>query len=324
MLSKRELDVIDRHGEMIDGKRVEQWDGMFSVYYKRTGKMWVHDVSPRKSSQQELYFHSIDSTAGTLTRTHPIKLWDLRRCLTARETARLQGFPESFHLPTTCYNQLFGNAVAVPCAEYAMSCVLDGRERTYLDICSGIGGFSVAAKTVVPSMTCVGFSEIRRAAIACYEHNFPGVVSLGDARKVVDWPQADAVFAGFPCQPFSTANPHKNAQTHNAADFFEVILYAIRSSGCTRVVLENVCNLMTVGRTQWESLQNGLMELGFNLEYGVLRADCFGLPQTRKRLYVVGKRGGRPRKLNPPPCDTKRRIGDIIEKSNTTDTFSGK
>ena len=314
MLSKRELEVIDRHGIPKDGVRVPQWDGASSVYYKKTGKLWVHDHTPRRHTLQEFYFHSIDSVAGTLTRTHPIKLWDLRRKLTARETARLQGFPESFILPRRSYNKLIGNAVAVPCAAHALSRVLDGTEKTYIDLCSGVGGFAFAAHRHNVNLTCVGFSEILPAAIECYRENFPQAPALGDATLIKEFPHCDILFAGFPCQPFSNANSQKHTKRHSRIDFYQTVLNAVEASKCSRIVLENVSNFLTVGAQQWEGLKTGLEALGFHLETGILNAADFNLPQIRRRVYIVGKRGTHPLKFCQPKSGEDKRIRDILER----------
>ena len=162
MLSKRKLEVIDRHGtpSSRDGVCVPQWDGTSSIYLKRRAKLWVHDHTPRRHALQEFYFHSIESVAGTLTASHPIKLWDLKRRLSPRETARLQGFPEEFILPRCSYNKLIGNAVAVPCATHALSRVLDGSEKTYVDLCAGISANTKPPPCSLHSSACKRASHI--------------------------------------------------------------------------------------------------------------------------------------------------------------------
>ena len=254
-LSAREREVLDRHGVPRDGIRVPQWEGASSVYFETTGRLWVHNHRRRKNALQEFYFHSADSVCGTLTGSHPIKLWDLRRRLMDRELARLQGFPEEFLLPSRSAVKLFGNAVCVPCAEHACSRVLDGTERTHIDLCAGIGGFHIAARNVVPSLRCVGFSEIHPSAIRCYTDNFPDTPSLGDATALSSPPECDLLTAGFPCQPFSNAYSGKRGGApHPCVDFFETVLECVERSGCSRVVLENVPNFVTVGMERMEKM----------------------------------------------------------------------
>lgn len=307
MLSQRECEVIDRHLQESgtqDGVRVLQWENASSVYFAGTGKLWVHNHAPRKQAKQELYFHSVHSVASTLTCAHPLKFWDLRRQATAREMARIQGFPDSFVLPRSRHARLFGNAVAVPCATHAVSRVVSTKEGPsedppsplrHLDLCAGIGGFSLAVHANAPrgASVCVGYSEICPAAIKCYEDNFPNAPALGDARGVEVWPECDLLTAGFPCQPFSVSNTRARREGHKSRDFFRVVLDAVRQSKATRVVLENVASIVNTGAEQWTVLCDTLRDdLGFVLDHAVLCASEFGVPQKRRRMYLVGRRDG--------------------------------
>ena len=90
-----------------------------SVYSARTGRLWVHNETPRRQAYQEHVYVASWSVCGTLTCSHPVKLWDLGRSLTVRETMRVQGFPDTFVPPRARAQRLLGNAVAVPCAAHA-------------------------------------------------------------------------------------------------------------------------------------------------------------------------------------------------------------
>lgn len=297
MLSQRERDVLERHerANPASGERVPQWDGWLSVYMKDTGRLWVHNDQPRRQAIQELVFHSVDSVSTTLTCSHTLKFWDLKRSATPRETARLQGFPETFKLPPSRYNRLIGNAVAVPCAAHALACLmLPHNDVTHIDMCAGIGGFTFAGQAVGLNMTCVGYSEVMTAALKCYKLNFPDAPCLGDATTVKVWPKAQLLTAGFPCQPFSKCNSRLRRDTHTHQDFFEVVLHAIEQSQVDYVVLENVATLLSSGAEKFKQLKHGLTRLGFDMDMHVLNAREFGLPQSRKRLYIIANRTGSP------------------------------
>lgn len=301
-LSATDLAIVDRHlaAGVGDGVRVPQWDGAFSV--TKDGRLWVHKDTPRKQAFQErVYCHSVRGIAPTLTCSHPLKFYDLRRYATPREVARVQGFPDSFQLPVRRVARLFGNAVAVPCARHACACVLDDTKSSsppspspsplsYLDVCAGIGGMSVALHQVAPQAVCVGYSEIFPAAIRCYEANFPNAPALGDARLVTHWPACDLVLLSIPCQSFSTCIPASRRALHPSRDLHEVALAAVARSGATRVVFENVPTMRATGKEAWTAFCDGLRALGFALDAHVLDARDFGLPQARKRLYLVGRR----------------------------------
>ena len=304
-LSKRELEVIDRHASasgMQDGVRVRQWDGAWSVFYEDSGRLWVHNDTRRKQAYQELYFYSSGSVVGTITCSHPIKLWDERRYLTPRETARLQGFPDSMILPDAQYSRLFGNAVSVGCAAFAISRVCDAAETIrHLDVCSGIGGFSFALDMRVYTARNVGFSEVMKAAKDCYTRNFPDSPDLGDARSAT-WPECDLLTAGFPCQPFSCSNTRDRRSRHESRDFYRIVLDAALRSNATRVVLENVVSFKTLGRDKFEELVTTLESRGFWTSCSVLDSGDSGVPQRRKRLYIVASKLAPPLSWNRPPA----------------------
>lgn len=327
MLNDTERRVVETHtrvagnasGGFQDGVRVRQWENATSVYYRATGRLWVHNDTPRKQAYQELYFHSLDSVCNTLTCRHPILFWDLRRRATPREHLRIQGFPDTFYAPQRSVVRLIGNAVAVPCAAHACSRVVDVSEVdvAHIDLCAGIGGFSCAMTLACPSTRCVGFSEIDPTATRCYVENFPDAPALGDAERVAEWPRCDVLTAGFPCQPFSCANSRRRRDTHAKRDFFHTVCDAIRLSGAQRIVLENVPTLLTVGRVRFDEMMQCLHSMGFVTEHSVLDAHHFGVPQYRKRLYIVGRRdGGDLRSLHDdiPTTDhvTLRTVIDVV------------
>lgn len=325
-LTEKQASILDRHfaahppgGELT---RVWQWEGASSVYNPKTGRLHVHKHDRRKSAKQEFVFESARSVCSTVVSqaAHTVKLWDLRRQLTPRELARLQGFPENFALPRTRYHSLFGNAVAVPMAAYGCAAVLgadaDGPVR-FLDVCAGIGGFHLGMMRAAPAAVCVGFCEIKGAAVECYSSNFPSAPALGDARTTA-WPDADVLCAGFPCQPFSRAQQKMEPIAHPSFDFFRYVLRGIDESKARGVVLENVTALLSTGKDVFDTLRSELRERGFRVLHQVLDARDFGLPQRRRRVIVVARRGAGSEDLTfapVPPCATPSVIGDVLEDS---------
>lgn len=318
-LSEHHKNVIQKHIEssgLQNKKRIKQWDGAYSVYCAASGRLWVHNDHPKKQTLQELYFYSASGVVGTLTTCHPIKLWDLQRELCPRELARLQGFPEHMKLPSRKIVRLFGNAVAVPCAAYAISRVCHASDSiSHLDVCAGVGGFSFALKTVCPKANTVGFSEICKSAVHCFKENFPNCRELGDAKLVESWPKCDLLTAGFPCQPFS-CNARQRARNKNPSkDFYKIVLHALKQSNASKFVLENVKTFLSIGKESYLDLLTELQNLGFSVESCVLNSVDFGLPQERKRLYIVGQKNVPPLAFLPIPHIEKRQIHDILSTS---------
>ena len=161
----------------------------------------------------------------------------------------------------------------------------------YLDLFSGAGGFRAAFEQV-PGMECVGFCEIDPRAVASYRALFDtkGEWFIDDARKIDtgQLPAFDLVCGGFPCQSFSVAGQRKGFEDARGTLFFEItrILGAQKPAF---VLLENVPGLLShdEGRT-FNIILGALSDLGYHVEWQVLNSADFGVPQSRKRVFIVG------------------------------------
>ncbi len=164
---------------------------------------------------------------------------------------------------------------------------------TYLDLFCGIGGFRIAANRVFSKrgieFSCVFSSDIDPDAQTSYEANFdqrPG----GNIRAIStsEIPDHDLLFAGFPCQPFSIMGSLRGFEDTRGTLFFE-IARIIAARKPKAFVLENVKQL--VGHDEGRTLNHileVLLQLGYQVDYKVLNALHFGLPQKRERVFIVG------------------------------------
>lgn len=171
----------------------------------------------------------------------------------------------------------------------------------FIDLFAGIGGirkgFELACEAQGIECECVFTSEIKEAAIQVLKQNHPEDEIVGDITKVVetDIPDFDYLLAGFPCQAFSAAGKRMGFEDTRGTLFFDVarILKAKKPRG---FVLENVEGLVNhdkqnpkdkIGRTL-TTILNTLQDLGYKVSWRVLNASDFGVPQDRKRIYIVG------------------------------------
>ena len=169
----------------------------------------------------------------------------------------------------------------------------------FVDLFCGIGGFHVAAQIVAAEHAlkaeCVFASDIDPDAQKAYHANF-GQMPAGDITQVdaADVPEHDILFAGFPCQAFSICGDRKGFDDVRGTLFFDVarILEAKRPAA---FVLENVKQLRghDEGRTLARILET-LQHLGYSVDWRILNALHFGLPQKRERIFLVGFREARP------------------------------
>jgi DNA (cytosine-5)-methyltransferase 1 len=159
----------------------------------------------------------------------------------------------------------------------------------YIDLFAGIGGFHQAMSQVFKDQVqCVFASEWDRNCQAVYYDNY-GMRPVGDITKVEakDISPHDVLCAGFPCQPFSIAGKKLGFADTRGTLFHEIIRIAKHHKPKV-MLLENVKNL--VGHDKGKTLNtilNHLNLIGYNVTYKVLNASHFGVPQARKRIYIV-------------------------------------
>ncbi len=158
---------------------------------------------------------------------------------------------------------------------------------TFADMFCGIGGFHSAAASL--GMKCVFACDIDDEARKAYEHNYrlrpESDICRLDMGRI---PDHDVLLAGFPCQPFSIIGSGHGFADARGTLFFE-LARIIEAKQPRAFVLENVRRLASHnnGQTLSRILQI-LRELGYHVDYRILNALHFGLPQKRERILIVG------------------------------------
>lgn len=165
---------------------------------------------------------------------------------------------------------------------------------TFIDLFAGIGGIRKGLEMAITAQgnnpVCVFTSEIKPHAISVLKQNHPDEVISGDITQInaSDIPSFDILCAGFPCQAFSSAGKREGFADTRGTMFFEVerILSEKRPKG---FILENVEGLVNhdKGRTL-KVILHRLTSIGYKVSYRVLNSKYFGVPQERKRIYLVG------------------------------------
>ena len=122
-----------------------------------------------------------------------------------------------------------------------------------------------------------------------------GELFFEDARKIVpeELPDIDLICGGFPCQSFSIAGKRGGFEDARGTLFFEIARIA-RVKRPKYLLLENVPGLLSHdgGRT-FATILSTLSELGYDVAWQVLNSANFGVPQARKRVFIVGYLGER-------------------------------
>lgn len=182
----------------------------------------------------------------------------------------------------------------------------------YFSLFSGVGGFELAIKD-----ECVGFSEIDKYAISVYKYHYPNHKNYGDITQI-DWstvPDFDLVVGGSPCQDLSVAGKQQGLNGDRSGLFFEYIR-CLEEKQPTNFIWENVKGAFSSNRG-WDftAIQNSFSEAGYDVEWQVLNAKDFGVPQNRERVFVVGHLRGKSRpKVFPISRDNPKTLREITSK----------
>jgi DNA (cytosine-5)-methyltransferase 1 len=178
----------------------------------------------------------------------------------------------------------------------------------FIDLFAGLGGIRLGFEKSFQELgfetECVMTSEIKPYAIETLSKNFTHDYFVGDIFEVENKkiPDFDFLLGGFPCQPFSAGGKRQGFVDTRGTLFFEIerILKDKKPYG---FILENVEGLVKhdlenkndkIGRTLSTILFKLENELGYNVSWKVLDSIDFGLPQSRKRIFIVGTKDEKP------------------------------
>ena len=159
----------------------------------------------------------------------------------------------------------------------------------YLSVCSGVEAASVAWKPL--GWKPVAFAEIEPFPSAVLSHHYPTVPNFGDITNYKDWNLNESVellVGGTPCQAFSVAGLRKGLEDPrgNLTLVFAGILDRLKPKW---FVWENVPGVLSSnGGRDFGSFLGAVAELRYGFAYRVLDAQYFGVPQRRRRVFVVG------------------------------------
>jgi len=161
------------------------------------------------------------------------------------------------------------------------------KQYTFIDLFAGIGGFRLGMTR--QGFQCVFSSEIDEPTCQVYEENFGENpycdISIQDEKALPDF---DVLCGGFPCQPFSKAGRLQGFSDTRGTLFFH-ILRILEHKKPKAFILENVNTLFghDKGNT-FKVIKQSLESLGYYFSYSFLDASDFGVPQSRRRIIMIG------------------------------------
>ncbi|MBU2523141.1 MAG: DNA (cytosine-5-)-methyltransferase [Nanoarchaeota archaeon] len=154
---------------------------------------------------------------------------------------------------------------------------------------SGYGGAEFALKKVGVPHKCIGYSEIKKHAIKCFDNNHPGIKNYGDCTQieVSKLPDFDLLTGGFPCQPFSEAGKHKGELDIRGTLFADIVRIA-EVKQPRWMLLENVKGLIFENhKDTFNKILSELDRVGYKVYWKLVNSKDYGTPQSRERVIFV-------------------------------------
>lgn len=161
----------------------------------------------------------------------------------------------------------------------------------FIDLFAGLGGFHKALHSL--GHECVFASELDPTLQKLYRENW-GIEAKGDIKKIVkdeidSIPQHDILCAGFPCQPFSKAGNQAGMTDEVRGTLFDEIIKILKHRTPQFFILENVPFIAKHdNEATWNYMKSELSGVGYTVDHEIYSPQDFGIPQHRKRIFIVG------------------------------------
>jgi DNA (cytosine-5)-methyltransferase 1 len=161
-------------------------------------------------------------------------------------------------------------------------------QHLVIDLFAGCGGLALGFEAA--GFKTIGY-EILEDACATYRHNLPSTchqLNLTPSSDLVHG--AEVIIGGPPCQPFSVGGNQLGLK--DSRDGFPTFLSAVKRYCPQIAIFENVRGMLGRNKLYFEEIVSSLQELGYIVEWQILNATHYGVPQKRERLFCVAHKGG--------------------------------
>ena len=191
-----------------------------------------------------------------------------------------------------------------------------------VELCAGAGGLS---RGLISSGIDIAVAvENDRHSAATYRFNFPKVNLIQDDIAFVSGPdilrklnlkkgQLGALVAGLPCQGFSESNRRTRTANNPRNQLYRQVQRLLSEIEPRWFVIENVAGLMTLESGRFlRKMLDEFSTSGYRVKYNILNACDFGVPQFRRRTFLVGTRTARDFKFPEPIGGRRPTVRDAI------------
>ncbi|MGB0745209.1 MAG: DNA cytosine methyltransferase, partial [Opitutales bacterium] len=155
-----------------------------------------------------------------------------------------------------------------------------------VDLFAGCGGLSLGLEAF--GIRTLGY-EMEESYAETYRNNLAGGCVTKKLEVGEDYPNVRVLVGGPPCQPFSVGG--KQLGLNDTRDGFPVFIDAVERLEPDIWLFENVRGMLFRNKAYFEDIISRLKALNYIVDYSLLNAIDYGVPQNRERLIVVGHRG---------------------------------
>lgn len=169
------------------------------------------------------------------------------------------------------------------------------RPGTMIDLFAGAGGMTAGFRAA--GFEPVFAVEIEPAAAKTYARNFGAHVHAGPIEDIMAFPVSEIIIGGPPCQGFSPLGRDRDQQSRQGLnELWKEYLRAVRQTRPKAFVIENVPEFLKSGQFQTflKEFETDPGLADYVVDFKVLNAADYGVPQRRKRGIVIGSRVGPP------------------------------
>ncbi|WP_078227016.1 DNA cytosine methyltransferase [Flavobacterium sp. LM4] len=162
-------------------------------------------------------------------------------------------------------------------------------------------------------------NDFNYQACQTYTHNIGNHILCDDIANIKNLPQADVIIGGPPCQGFSTANPARSFDDPRN-QLFKEYARIIKQVQPKLFLMENVSGMVTMQKGKvFELIRKELTNCGYKLSYKLLNSRDYGVPQSRRRMIIIGVRNDLEFKFEfPKPTHNEenyKTVGDTLLKN---------
>jgi DNA (cytosine-5)-methyltransferase 1 len=192
----------------------------------------------------------------------------------------------------------------------------------YASVCSGVGGLGMGFDE--PEFECVLQCEVDKIARSVLLRHYPTIPTIEDIHDVkLEQGSIDILMGGIPCQDYSVAGQRAGLAGDKGALWWEFHRIA-REVKPELVIVENVPGLLSSNKGRdFRTIIESLVELGYRVCWRVLDARYFGVPQRRRRMFLVGSLGnGRAAEILFEPESVSRNTSKVRQKQQIIGTLA--